>query len=82
MTDFKKMVSNAPQTQPIPFPSTAPLGLLRMISRNQKQKKYDAVESNFLYAAMHIACMKDLRFSVDTCPDLPDNIDALLRSYV
>ena len=31
---------------------------------------------------MHIACMKELRFPSDTCPDLPDNLDALAWSWV
>jgi len=57
---------------------TAPLRLLRFISRNASTKSYTAIESNFLYAAMHLACMQELRFSMDTCPDLPDNLEALI----
>jgi hypothetical protein len=56
-----------------------PLRLLRLIARNNTTKNYTAIEANFLYAAMHIACMNELRFQNELCPDLPDNLDSLLR---
>lgn len=59
----------------------APIHLLRMIVRNDMMKNYTFIEANMLYAAMHIACMKDLRFSVETCPDLPESIDGLVPAY-
>jgi hypothetical protein len=56
-----------------------PFRLLRLIARNNTTKNYTAIEANFLYAAMHIACMNELRFQNELCPDLPDNLDSLLR---
>jgi hypothetical protein len=56
--------------------------LLRLIARNHSTKHYNAIEANFLYAAMHIACMKELRFANNVCPDLPENFDSLVRTYV
>ena len=56
--------------------------LLRLIARNNTTKVYNAIEANFLYAAMHIACMKELRFANDACPDLPDSFDSLLCRQV
>ena len=41
--------------------------------------KYTSLEANFLFAAMHLACMKEFGFK-DTCPDLPDNLDGLVRA--
>jgi hypothetical protein len=59
---------------------SSPFRLLRLIERNNKNKNYNAIESNFLYAALHIACMKELRFSKEMCPDLPDDLDGLART--
>ena len=59
--------------------STGPLRLVRMIERNNVTRGYTAVEANFLFAAMHLACMKDLNFSCEVCPDLPDPNDILIR---
>ena len=61
---------------------SAPFRLLRLIARNNTTKNYTAIEANFLYAAMHIACMKELRFPADICPDLPENLNVLVRTYV
>ena len=52
--------------------------LLRLIARNKNAKSYTCIEANFLFAAMHIAFMKDTRFPKNTCPDLPDNIYTFL----
>jgi hypothetical protein len=54
--------------------------LLRLIAGNNRAKTYNAIESNFLYTAMHIACMKELRFPSEVCPDLPDTLNALART--
>ena len=54
---------------------SAAFRLLRMISRNQWSKNYAKIEGNFLIAAMHIACMKELEFSQDSYPDLPEDLE-------
>jgi len=53
---------------------TAPFRLLNMIARNEWSKVYQNIEGNFLVAAMHIACMKELEFTSDSYPDIPDRI--------
>jgi hypothetical protein len=58
----------------------APIRLLRMIGRNNQSTSFTAIEANFLYAAMHIACMKDIRSPSEICPDIPGDIDGLVRS--
>jgi hypothetical protein len=73
VTKSKKTVQLTPQDKYGPF------NLLRLIARNNTTKIYTAIEANFLYTAMHIACMKELRFPNEVCPDLPDNLDSLLR---
>jgi hypothetical protein len=67
------------QSSSVPPARSGALHLLRLIARNHTTKNYTAIEANFLYAAMHIACMKELRFQNEVCPDLPDNLDGLLR---
>lgn len=59
--------------------SSAPLTLLRMIVRNQHDKSSNAIQSNFLYAAMHIACMNDGCSPSESCPDLPGDLNSLVR---
>jgi hypothetical protein len=54
--------------------------LLRLIARNNRNQKYTAIEANFLYAATHIACMKELHFQNDVCPDLPEDLGDLVRT--
>ncbi len=71
---LKKMVQLTPQDKYDPF------NLLRLIAHDNTTKIYTAIESNFLYTAMHIACMKELCFSNEVCPDLPNNLDSLLCS--
>lgn len=80
LDQFRKTISKS--LKPIQFASDrgSPFRLLRLIARNNTNKNYNAIESNFLYAAMHIACMKELRFLSEVCPDLPDNLDALART--
>jgi hypothetical protein len=63
----------------MPQDRRGPFSLLRLISRNHTSRNYNAIEGNFLYAAMHIACMKELCFQKEVCPDLPDSLDALVR---
>jgi hypothetical protein len=64
---------------PIPSDGNAPLCLVRMLTRNQNTQNYTSIEANFLFAAMHIACMRDLCFSTDAYPDLPDSFCSLPR---
>jgi len=80
LDQFRKTLSKS--QKPIQFASDhgSPFRLLRLIARNNTNRNYNAIESNFLYAAMHIACMKELRFLSEVCPDLPDNLDALART--
>jgi hypothetical protein len=73
ITKLKKTVQLTPQDKYDPF------NLLRLIARNNTSKIYTAIKANFLYTAMHITCMKELRFPNEVCPDLPDNLDSLLR---
>ncbi len=62
-----------------PSMELAPLRLLRMISHTRTTSKYASVESNFLFVAMHVACMKELPFPPDVFPDLPDKYDKFLN---
>jgi len=61
---------------------SAPIRILRMLSRNRAAHTYDATESNFLHAAMHVACLKDFYYPQDHFPDLPDRIEKLKEAYV
>ncbi len=58
----------------------APIRILRMIARNRSISKYAAIEGNFLHAAMHLACLKELNFSRETFPDIPEQFDELLNA--
>jgi len=82
MCQFQKMLKKSRKTVQVSTPrdQSAPLRLLRLIACNNNTRSYNAIEANFLYAAMHIACMKELRFSVETCPDLPENLNGLVRA--
>ncbi len=79
--DFRKCFEKSAVTSTIsdnPSMESAPLRLLRMISHTRATAKYASVESNFLFAAMHVACMKELPFLPDVLPDLPDKYDKFL----
>ncbi len=65
-----------------PVGSSAPLHLLHMIFRNQATVKYAAIEGNLLFAAVHLAFIKDIPFSQDHLPDLPDKFNKLIERYV
>jgi len=75
------MLKNARRPVEVAPPDlSTPFRLLRLIVRNNTTQRYTAVESNFLYAAMHIACMKELHFHSETCPDLPESSEVLVQS--
>ena len=48
--------------------------LLQMAARNTAGTRYLAIEENFLFAAIHIAAMKDISFADGILPDLPGNM--------
>jgi hypothetical protein len=79
VTQFRELLNKSKKTFQLP-PQTlpTPFRLLRLIARNNTNKNYNAIEANFLYAAMHLACMKELRFQRGMCPDLLESIDALV----
>jgi hypothetical protein len=79
LQEFKKTVekAKATNTSKISPDRSSPFRLLRLIGLNNNNKNFTAIESNFLYAAFHIACMKELNFPKDACPDLTDELDAL-----
>jgi len=82
LLDFRKVLSKAKKTVPLsrdPVDSSAAFRLLRLIAQNRNTKSYTAIESNFLFAALHLACMRDICLSDDACPDLPDNIFAMVK---
>lgn len=57
---------------------SATLRLLHLITSNEFKKSYLNVEGNFLIAAMHIACMRELRLSnLDSYPDIPERLELL-----
>jgi hypothetical protein len=76
LLDFRKMARKATtETKPLLIGNTKnPIRLLHMIARNGNLKNYSKVEANFLYAAMHVACMNDLTFAREAYPDLPDKL--------
>ena len=81
LLDFRKMLKRSDRPVDVAPPDLpTPFRLLRQIVGNDSTQRYTAIEANFLYAALHIACMKELRFHRETCPDLPDNFDGLVRS--
>jgi hypothetical protein len=76
LLSFRKMLGSL--TIPCENPAgtgsrSAPIRLLRMIQRNESSKKYSKVEANFLYASLHIACMKEIAFPPEAYPDLPEH---------
>lgn len=83
LEEFKKTLTKSKKT--VNFDSAAqdrscPFRLLRLIARNNTTRNYTAIEANFLYAAMHIAFMNELRFKNEACPDLPENLDSMIRA--
>ena len=48
--------------------------LMQMAARNLAQTRYQAIEENFLYAAIHIAALKDIPFAKGFLPDLPSDM--------
>jgi hypothetical protein len=48
--------------------------LMQMAARNDTQTRYYAIEENFLFAAIHVAAMKDIPFAKGILPDLPSNM--------
>jgi len=54
---------------------SAPLRLMRLISKNEWSKVYSKIEGNFLMAALHVACMKEIEFGRDSYPDIPENLE-------
>ena len=77
---FQKTVTKANKPPQFSPDRASPFRLLHLIARNNSNKNYSAIEANFLFAALHIACMKDLCLAIDACPDLPDTLDALARA--
>jgi hypothetical protein len=79
LQEFKKTVdkAKAKNISNISPDRSSPFRLLRLIGRNNNNRNFSAIESNFLHAAFHIACMKELNFEKDECPDLTDELDAL-----
>jgi hypothetical protein len=83
LREYRQILSKSKKTAKFSTPpasQSSPFRLLSLIARNQTTKNYTAIEANFLYAAMHIACMKELCFPKEACPDLPDDIDALVQA--
>lgn len=81
--NFRNILSKATKRVsllPEPQDRSAAYRLLRLIARNNNTKSYASIEANLLFAAMHIACMKDLSFPDDVCPDLPDDVSCLVRT--
>ena len=81
LTRFRDVLKKSTRTSTLPpqiLPG--PVRLMRLIARNDSSNTYNAIEANFLHAAMHIACMKELRFQSGICPDLPEDIEAVIRS--
>jgi hypothetical protein len=65
-------------TSPLPDTSCpAPVRLLRLLARNEWSQQYSKIEGNFLVAAVHVACMKELVFPQDSFPDIPDNLEGM-----
>jgi DNA polymerase III epsilon subunit-like protein len=81
LVEFHNMLNNTQRTVEVAPPGlSTPFRLLRLIVQNNTTHRHTAIEANFLYAAMHIACMKELRFHRETCPDLPESSDGLVQS--
>ena len=85
LLNFQKILSKAKQPVPLsahPYDRSPAFCLLRFIAHNNNTKSYASIEANFLFATMHLACMKDIRFPHDVCPDLPDDISSLVHVSV
>jgi hypothetical protein len=78
LSDFREIRRKAvlPDTTPLHNQSgDATLRLLRMLVHNEWSKSFSSIGGNFLVAALHLACMKDLSFTSDSYPDLPDKFE-------
>jgi hypothetical protein len=65
-------------TSPPPDTSSpAPVRLLRLLARNECSQQYSKIEGNFLVAAVHVACMKEVAFPHGSFPDIPDNLEEM-----
>ncbi len=81
----KKVLSKSPLAvagQAAKEPESSIFRILRMIMRCQALLKYAAIKSNFLHAAMHLACMIECSFPAGMPPDLPCSIDQLHNGCV
>jgi len=85
LLNFQKILSKAKQLVALlahPYNYSPAFRLLRFIACNNNMKSYTSIKANFLFATMHLACMKDIRFPPDVCPDLPDDISSLVQVSV
>jgi hypothetical protein len=73
--DFREMVRKVdlPATnRHVPRYGSTTFRLLRMVAHNEWTRVLGNVEGNVLVAALHIACMKELDFTRDSFPDIPE----------
>ena len=51
--------------------------LMQMVARNNSSTKYFAIAENFLFAAIHVAAMKQIEFANGILPDLPSDMPSM-----
>ena len=65
------------QNSQIPLPQNPLQSLMQMLSVNKDNGAYNAIESNFLQAAIHASAMRSIVFPDGTVPDLPGNVESV-----
>ncbi|KAF8869968.1 hypothetical protein CPB84DRAFT_1855891 [Gymnopilus junonius] len=62
---------------PASLPSNPIESLLCMLRANEKKTSYNAIESNFIRAAIHVGCQRMVVFPEHMVPDLPGDLQKL-----
>jgi len=62
--------------------SSSMFRLLRLISNNEWTKSFSNIKGNFLITVMHISCMKEFPFGVDSYPDIPERFESMVARCV
>ena len=85
LTNFHMLMQKVAVPASNPFSdesSSSTFRLLHLISNNEWTKSFSNIEGNFLIATMHVSCMKEFPFGVDSYPDIPERFESMVARCV